>query len=78
LSAGPELSPREWEIARLVATGLKTAEIAHRLGISHRTVDQHRAKAMQKLQVTNAAGLASELMVLLWSRPDPVEFGDET
>jgi FixJ family two-component response regulator len=43
------LTQREREIVTLVVQGLANKEIARRLGISHRTVEQHRARAMKKL-----------------------------
>ena len=43
------LSPREREIARLVASGLRNAAIAERLDISPRTVEVHTARVMEKL-----------------------------
>ena len=43
------LSPREREIAGLVAQGLRNPAIAERLGISPRTVEVHKARIMDKL-----------------------------
>ncbi|HEY8243855.1 MAG TPA: response regulator [Casimicrobiaceae bacterium] len=43
------LSPREREIAQLVASGLRNAAIAQRLDISPRTVEVHKARVMEKL-----------------------------
>jgi FixJ family two-component response regulator len=40
-----------------VAGGLPNKEIAHRLGISQRTVEGHRARAMDKLQVRTLPAL---------------------
>lgn len=51
------LSPREQEVARLVAQGELNKIIADKLGISERTVQVHRANACQKLGVRNAVGL---------------------
>jgi len=45
------LSPREREIARLVASGLRNPAIAARLSISPRTVEVHKARVMEKLGV---------------------------
>ena len=45
------LSPREREIAHLVAAGLRNAAIADRLDISPRTVEVHKARVMDKLGV---------------------------
>jgi FixJ family two-component response regulator len=43
------LTARERGIAELVAAGLPNKEVARRLGISQRTVEGHRARAMGKL-----------------------------
>lgn len=51
------LSPREQEVARLVAQGELNKIIADKLGITERTVQVHRANACQKLGVRNAVGL---------------------
>jgi PAS domain S-box-containing protein len=54
---GPGLSRREREVLYLVGRGQKSREIAEALGISSRTVDSHRQKIMEKLGISNAAGL---------------------
>lgn len=43
------LTPREQEVASLLAYGHTNASIGQRLGISIRTVEMHRANALQKL-----------------------------
>lgn len=48
------LSNREQEVLRLIAEGLLSKEIAHRLSISINTVNRHRQNIFQKLQVDNA------------------------
>lgn len=53
------LSPRQREIAALVALGFSSKEIGRTLGISTRTVEGHRAELMRKLDARNAANLAS-------------------
>ena len=45
------LSPREREIAELVASGMRNPAIAQRLSISPRTVEVHKARALEKLGV---------------------------
>jgi FixJ family two-component response regulator len=52
------LTTREREIMRLVAAGQANKEIARTLGISHRTVEVHRARVMQKTGVTNLVELS--------------------
>lgn len=51
------LTKREQEILNYVATGKTSQEIAEILGISVRTVQNHRANIMQKLGIKTAAGL---------------------
>lgn len=51
------LSPREKEILQLIAEEHTSAEIAKMLIISEKTVEKHRAKLMEKLNVRNLAGL---------------------
>lgn len=45
------LSPRERDVLEGLARGLPNKLIAHELGISHRTVEIHRARMMAKLGV---------------------------
>jgi FixJ family two-component response regulator len=52
------LTQRELEVMKLVADGLANKEIARTLGISHRTVEVHRARVMQKTGVTNLVELS--------------------
>jgi DNA-binding NarL/FixJ family response regulator len=53
----PQLTDRETEVLRLVAKGLTAKQVAARLVLSHRTVQNHVQNAMGKLQVRNRAGL---------------------
>ena len=53
------LTIREEEILKLIAEGFSNKEIGARLFISHRTVDTHRTNLMNKLNVSNIAGLIS-------------------
>jgi two-component system response regulator NreC len=57
--AGPggELSEREVEVLRLIASGLTNAEIAEHIIVSVRTVETHRAHIHQKLGVRTRAEL---------------------
>jgi DNA-binding NarL/FixJ family response regulator len=56
-SAGDVLSVRERQVLQLIAEGDSTREIAVRLGISAKTVETHRSKLMQKLDIHDTAGL---------------------
>ncbi|MGD9483495.1 AAA family ATPase [Streptomyces sp. TRM70308] len=55
---GSALSPREQEVARLVALGHTNREIAEVLFLSPRTIEQHVAKVLRKLGVTSRADVA--------------------
>jgi len=51
------LTPREREVAQLVAEGKSTKQVAALLGISVKTAEFHRARVMKKLDVHDVAGL---------------------
>jgi DNA-binding NarL/FixJ family response regulator len=51
------LSDREFEIFELLGQGLGTQEIAHRLGISPKTVEVHRAHIREKLEMPTGAAV---------------------
>jgi len=51
------ITPREQEILNYLAQGKTSKEIADILGISIRTVQNHRSNIMQKLNIKTAAGL---------------------
>jgi DNA-binding NarL/FixJ family response regulator len=53
----PHLTERETEVLRLVAKGLTYRQIAGRLVISHRTVQNHVQNTLGKLQLHNRAEL---------------------
>ena len=53
----PRLTDRETEILRLVATGLTYPQIAERLTLSPRTVQNHVQNTLSKLQLHNKAQL---------------------
>ena len=64
------LSPRESEVARLVALGQPNKQIAAELGISEKTVHIHRQHVMEKAGVSSAAELARLML-----RADPAALG---
>jgi DNA-binding NarL/FixJ family response regulator len=53
----PALTERETEVLRLVAKGLSYRDIAERLGVSHRTVQNHVQNTLGKLQLHNRVEL---------------------
>lgn len=53
----PRLTDRETEVLRLVAKGLSYKQIAGRLGLSHRTVQNHVQNTLGKLQLHNRVEL---------------------
>ncbi|OXM40407.1 hypothetical protein CFP75_43650, partial [Amycolatopsis alba DSM 44262] len=55
---GDELSPRERDVARLLAAGHTNREIAEVLFLSRRTVEQHVASVLRKLKVRSRNELA--------------------
>jgi DNA-binding CsgD family transcriptional regulator len=56
-----DLTPREREIALLAAAGASSRDIAERLIVSVRTVDNHLRNAYRKLGVTRRQDLSSAL-----------------
>ena len=55
--AVPSLTTRETEILKLIATGLTYPQIAERLVLSPRTVQNHVQNTLVKLQLHNKAQL---------------------
>ena len=55
--AAPQLTERETEVLRLVAKGLSYKQIAERLVLSHRTVQNHVQNTLGKLQLHNRVEL---------------------
>jgi DNA-binding CsgD family transcriptional regulator len=60
-SAETLLSPRQREVARLVARGLTLPEAAQRLGIGVETVRHHYANSLRRLGITRRSDLRSLL-----------------
>lgn len=66
------LSPRQVECLELAARGLTSAEIAHDLGISARTVDQYFGEACERLRVRNRTQAVARAIALeLIAQPPP-------
>lgn len=53
----PSLTDRETEVLRYVAKGLSAKQIAQKLSLSHRTVENHVQATFRKLQVANRVEL---------------------
>ena len=51
------LTPREQEVMRLLAEGLSAKEIAEKLFISKKTVENHRSNIMRKLDLHSTVEL---------------------
>ena len=56
-AGAPTLTARETEVLRLVAKGLTARQVAERLVLSHRTVENHVQSTLTKLQLHNRAQL---------------------
>ena len=59
---GAALTPREREVAACLMDGLTSKEIGKQLGISHRTVEIHRARLMRKYQAHSTPDLVHRLI----------------
>ena len=60
------LTPREEEVMRLIARGYSNKEIAAQLGVSVKTVETHKARATEKLEIHNRAGIVRYAMERGW------------
>lgn len=57
----PDLTPREYEVAKLAAEGLHNGEIARQLVVTESTVRAHMRTIFQKLDIDRRAKLAEKL-----------------
>ena len=55
----PDLTARERQVIRLIASGHRTREIAQVLSLSHKTIEKHRTSLMRKLGLRNASAVAA-------------------
>lgn len=67
----PRITPREAEVAALVAEGLTNGTIARRLVLSERTVENHVAHVLHKLDLTGRSSLAVWAREHLAGHPTP-------
>jgi FixJ family two-component response regulator len=51
------LTPREFEVMQLVATGMLNKQIASQLGTAEKTIKVHRGRVMKKLGIVSVAEL---------------------
>jgi FixJ family two-component response regulator len=58
-----QLSPREREVADLVATGYSNKRIARKLGLSEKTIEKHRSNCVRKLRVGSSAEMVRAIVV---------------
>lgn len=56
-AAHEKLTDREFEVFRLIATGMSVTEIASRLNLSAKTISTHKANLMQKMSLQNQSEL---------------------
>jgi RNA polymerase sigma factor (sigma-70 family) len=56
------LSPRERQVLDLLVVGRSAKEIGVELGISHKTIQVHRARILEKLQVGSIAELVRRVL----------------
>jgi DNA-binding NarL/FixJ family response regulator len=73
--AGPQLSPRESQVLRLLADGMSVAGIAKQLYVSESTAKTHISKLYEKLNAANRAqALMTALKLGLLEAPDTPKF----
>ncbi len=73
--SGPQLSPREGQVLRLLADGMSVAGIAKQLFVSESTAKTHISKLYEKLGAANRAqALMTALRLGLLEAPDAPKF----
>jgi DNA-binding NarL/FixJ family response regulator len=65
------LSPRQFEVLRLIAQGASTREIARRLKLGVKTIETHRAAVMKRLNIHDVAGLVRYAILVGLIAPGP-------
>jgi two-component system, LuxR family, response regulator FixJ len=56
------LTSREKEVLQLIISSHSNKEAAKKLDVSHRTIDAHRARVMEKMQADNVAALVAMVL----------------
>jgi DNA-binding CsgD family transcriptional regulator len=64
-----DLSPREQEVTRLIASGLRTAEIAAKLFVSPHTVRDYVKAIFEKVGVSSRGELTAKLFAEHYTHP---------
>ena len=64
------LTPREQEVIRQIAKGYSNKEIASQLSVSVKTVETHKARATEKLDIHNRAGIVRYAMQQGWMKDE--------
>lgn len=65
-----DLSPREEEVLRMIAVGYSNKEVALRLDLSVKTIEAHKANAMQKLGFTSRIDVVRYAVLQDWLNED--------
>ena len=65
------LTPGELQVAQLAAAGLTNRQIAQRLFVTQRTVENHLTSSYAKLQITSRSALSAALGSRVDAPPDP-------
>jgi len=63
------LTPREHEVLNQVVSGRLNKEIASELGITIRTVKEHRRRVMEKMEATSLAELVTMIVTVDLMKP---------
>ncbi len=64
----PPLTTRETQVLEQIVQGLRSKEIAQRLGLSHRTIDVYRSSILHKMGARNTVDLVRKTL----TSADPV------
>jgi len=65
LRGEPNLTPRQWEVLRQVATGASNTQIARALGLSEATVRKHLENVFLRLNVQSRTEAVARVLAFL-------------
>jgi two-component system response regulator FixJ len=68
------LTERQREVFDLLLKGLPTKAVARQLGLSHRTVETHRANILERLQIHSFSDVLQQLLAMT-SQPEAQSHG---